>query len=466
MSLIAYPGRKEWTDEYFEKGERKKIQYSVKEEADASISIEGKSDYDSKSDPAPSQAALGQLNLRIMNSMDQTFRWSYESGYPTLQRKRVYSLLEPGKESANLETEQKFELTAGNAGTSSFSEADLKGYVHVIDLSAFKNRDPLKMSGAGSGSGQAQSLDSILGDVRQAYSPKGKEDARDRALMALSDAVRTNSQALGRIRDDVLSLQAGDRMRSVMIGAIGARGDAEGQAALESLYRSGSLNDEEKQKVLTHYAINGEPLTQTTKSLLKEVYESAPGTDLSNTAMLAVGSSIRHDGDPDSVGFVKRAYRQADGFFGSSSDGPDQRELLLNAMGNSRSNVFDSEVKSELGSSSAEVRAAAMDALRFPRDNESRTALEAAISKEQDLRSRAIGFQALGYQPFDERTKGLLSQCVNGEAWANVRLECYRILVTHVSDPWTQSLLSSRLGSETESQLKELIQQALDTAKE
>ena len=92
MSLIAYPGKKEWTDEYYEKGERKKIQYSVKEEADASISIEGKSEYDSKSDPAPSQAALGQLSLRIMNSMDQAFRWSYKSGYPTLQRKRVYSL--------------------------------------------------------------------------------------------------------------------------------------------------------------------------------------------------------------------------------------------------------------------------------------------------------------------------------------------------------------------------------------
>jgi hypothetical protein len=135
-------------------------------------------------------------------------------------------------------------------------------------------------------------------------------------------------------------------------------------------------------------------------------------------------------------------------------------------MGNSRSNVFHEEVTKELSSNSPEVRAAAMDALRFPQDQDSRNTLESAISREPDLRSKAIGYQALGYQPFDERTKGLLSTCVNSESWSNVRLECYRILVTHMSDPWTKGLMSSRAASEPDQQLRELIAQALATRTE
>jgi hypothetical protein len=180
---------------------------------------------------------------------------------------------------------------------------------------------------------------------------------------------------------------------------------------------------------------------------------------------LSLGGSIRWDGDPETVIFLKSSYRGTQGLLTTSDTDLERREVLIQAIGNSRSNVFNEEVRSELNSSDPSMRANAMDALRFPQDSESRALLQQSIAKESDLRARAIGYQALGYQPYDETTKNLLRQCVTSESWSNVRLECYRILVTRINDPETVSLLESRASSDQDEQLREVARQAVETAR-
>jgi hypothetical protein len=212
------------------------------------------------------------------------------------------------------------------------------------------------------------------------------------------------------------------------------------------------------------FAMARAPLTKETKTFLIHHFEAEnPRTsDLSNSAGLALGTSIALDGDPEIIRYVHKEWKETSPLIGSpSKEDNAKRKYMLSVMGNSKSGVFSSEVEEASGDSDFEIRKSAANSVRFAQDSTSRDKLFTTFLKDKSVDVRLTAVQSLQYQPFDELTKGALKECAETEASQPVRLECHRVLGYRIGIPGVREFLAQRQSAEKDEAISNTIGAAL-----
>ena len=107
------------------------------------------------------------------------------------------------------------------------------------------------------------------------------------------------------------------------------------------------------------------------------------------------------------------------------------------------------------------MRAAAVDAVRFAQDDESRKLLLSALQNDRDDEVKIAAAHAMRYQPFDERTNQALQACASQDGNVGIKLECYRSLSVNLGQPGVREWLQGRAGAENDPQVKSFLKDAL-----
>jgi hypothetical protein len=193
------------------------------------------------------------------------------------------------------------------------------------------------------------------------------------------------------------------------------------------------------------------------------VYHSANPTEseIVGSAGLALDTSISKDGDPETVKFVDDQWRKSTSVFGKSQDQALSKEYLLSVMGNAKSNVFKSQITDAYQNGNEDIRSAAVNALRFNQDEQSRNLLVQSLNDSSE-QVRQTAAASLRYQPFDQKTFDTLKALTSrGAETVGVKIEAYRALVSQMDQPGVKDYLSTREGAESDAQLKAVISGAL-----
>ncbi|MBC7693235.1 MAG: HEAT repeat domain-containing protein [Methylotenera sp.] len=413
-------------------------------------------------------AAAGTPNIVLVGletSQVQSFEWLWNTSLhvPVSQNfKAETSVKQSGSEVSS--SQIKVEANWGPRKESRFKGADRSRFAHSIDFKRYLGSSASRLKQFQNLSKKQQltkSWSRLATSLSGVGNSKMSELEKDELFIALGKAVKEDPSLIGSTKQIALEAEPGSRQATMAIGALGYEGSEEAQSAMIEIYNRPRSNDEEKQKVLTELAICPEALSKETKTFLKAKYAEADpmSSDLASTAGLALGSSIAKDGDPETVKLLKNDWNKSSGFFANKQQ-QDQQIYLLSAMGNSKSDVFRDQVKSAASSSSPELRAAAVDSVRFAQDETSRALIRSAVKGDSNVDVRITAAQSLRYQPFDETTRQLLVDCSSSSQLA-VKMQCYRVLTSRIEQPGVRAILAGRLNSESDDQVKGLLQSAL-----
>jgi hypothetical protein len=214
---------------------------------------------------------------------------------------------------------------------------------------------------------------------------------------------------------------------------------------------------------MIEFAAASQPITPETKAFLKNEFETRnPMKDeLANSAGLALGTSISHDGDPETVKYIREKYADADRLFSQKGEEVSQKKYILSVMGNSKSDVFQKEVKDAAQSDDPTLAKAAANSLRFVQNPSLRDLLIDNLAHHTNPSIRMAAVEAMAFQPFDPRTVEALSNCCSSETHLPTRISCYKVLIRHVDKPQIRQFLQSRQSAEKEDQVINMIMSAL-----
>jgi|GEM_PF-4538429 len=284
------------------------------------------------------------------------------------------------------------------------------------------------------------------------------DDKREDVLTNLSLAFKYNPHLVARAADLSRGSGPNSQAKSILLGALGYDMSPIAQKALTDIFNKPTTTPEEKEKILTHFVLAGEPLTEQSKDFLAQKFKEGKPVEnqVAGIAGFALGASIQHDGDPRVINIFKEAWEK-------SAPNQDTKAYLLSAMGNSKSNAFIAEVKEAYNSDSTELKQRSADAVRFAQDQQSRDLLFDRMIKDRNRDVRASAYESLQYQPFDERTKAALTDCSVSDKDTGVKMTCYRILGYRVDMPGVREFLSSRINSEQNEQIRAAINSSLSS---
>lgn len=307
-----------------------------------------------------------------------------------------------------------------------------------------------------------KSVGELMGSLANVNDDSMGDNEKEAVFVELANALKKQPDMIPRLKDRALDAATGSREKSMLIGSLGFVGTPAAQAAMVQIYNGNSSVDE-KQKVVTEMALSPRGLTPETKVFLRDVYDAADPvvSDVAGTAGLALGSSIAKDGDPATVKFLKEEYDKATALFAKKDNQEIKQSYLLTAMGNSKSEAFISEVKDSLDSESDEVRSAAVNSLRFAQDVDSRSLLFDSLKSDASEDVKVTAAQSLLYQPFDDKTQDALQDCT-ADTSASIKFACYRVLSSRIEQPGTREFLQSKASAETDPQIVNMINSALN----
>ncbi|MBC7691516.1 MAG: HEAT repeat domain-containing protein [Methylotenera sp.] len=454
-----------------ERGIPYSIQYTGTDVGNNQLKITGLvSDVQQLGNTPSKAAAAGAPNLALVgleSSQEQSFDWRWDTAMklPISQNfGAIAGTRQFGQDVSN--SHIQFEAIWAPSVAARFTPADAERFKYSVDFKKFLSASGSRMKEMeqmtkkqllGKTPGQ------ILGQVGNLKNSKLTDLQKDELFIDLGKALKSDPSLIDNAKQLALTGEPDSRQNSMALGALGFEGSAQSQAAMIEVYLNPRATADEKQKVLTELAICPEPLSKETKTFLKAKYKEADPmvSDFASTAGLALGSSIARDGDPETVKLLQSEWEKTSGFFTARQD-QDKQVYLLSAMGNSKSNVFQDQVKTAARSSHDEVRAAAVHSVRFAQDDYSRNLIRTSIKSDSSTDVKLSAAQALRYQPFDEATRQLLIDC-SQDSHIGVKIQCYRVLTSRLEQPGIRQLLSSRLNSESDDQVRGLLQAALDT---
>jgi len=288
---------------------------------------------------------------------------------------------------------------------------------------------------------------------------KLKPSEIDKKFLELAQNLDQNPELISDYKNKFLSLSTGDRARNMILGALGYEGSVESQAAMVEIYNSVATNEDEKLKVLNEMALCQYALSQESKQFLTNEYKNNKNPDLSTSSILALGSSLSNDGDPQTIKFLNKEWEEAK----STQDEEQGRkeEILLLSMGNSKSNAFAEQIDDSLESESKVIQENAVNALRFNQNEDSREKLYTNLTGNDFTDVRIVAAQSMRYQPKDDKTLEALKSCTS-DSEIGVRVECYRSISALGSDDKIKSLLQSAAGQEQDEQAKEVLKAILN----
>jgi hypothetical protein len=279
----------------------------------------------------------------------------------------------------------------------------------------------------------------------------------------MSEKLKSNPENVGHFHKMAMNAPAGSEQLSMLLGSLGYEGSEESQKALLDVFSRADLKDGDREKILTELTLAEQALAPEVKTFLKTLFEKEDYTNsrTSKQAALALGSSIAKDGDPETIEYLHNQWNNISGTSKDVSEKKSRQRFMLAAMGNSKSDVFMSEVRQAGNSSDPSMRSAAADSIRFSQTSNSRDILFGYLG-DKDPEVRTMVAKSLRYQPFDDRTRSALQSCASDQD-TGVKLNCYRVLVSNINQPGIREYLAGRAGSENDPQAKRTLQEALSS---
>jgi hypothetical protein len=439
------------------------VDYDVRTEGN-SIKIRGSlaiHDAPKASAGAAVPAAILALDARTTSEFE--WLWGSKESHPLTQMSSARNELSAPAMTLAL-SESRFSATWHDEARRSRGERDPEEFKTGVDfrsiLRASMNRKKIDLAKKNKKIGLPWS--SVLGKLSSVNKNGLTEEEKENLFIDFSRGVKEDPSRVGLAKQLALDAPPGSRIVSMVLGALGYSGTPEAQNAMIELFKRENATPDERQKVVTEFALAPATLTGESKDFLRDVYQKNDPmkSDLAGTAGLALGASIARDGDPDTVKFLKQEWSGAGGLLKPKDEVIDKKAYLLTVMGNSKSDVFLSQVSDSFGSSNNELRSAAVNALRFNQDEKGRGMLFSALSDSNE-QVRQTAAASLRYQPFDSQTLDALKSTTQKTSESlSVKLEAYRLLVSRMDDPSVKQYLESRLNSETDGQLQRLIREA------
>lgn len=444
------------------------IHYTISDLPDEALKILGSVQLEEEMGKSPAKAAaagapvLAQISLQ--NKQEQSFEWVWnqKSGRPTHQLFNAKaSMVSYGKEFgayiAELSAEWKPDLAT------SYTAQDLKRFTYSISFQRFLNSQDKSRKKLATKDASNMSWSEINGKLAKLRSKKLSDKERDQLFGSMAEAVRGNPGLIDTVAQMALTGDPGSEEVSMALGALGYEGSPRSQDAMVSVFKRKDAAEIDRQKVMTELVLCSQALSLQTKIFLKEEFkrENPMISHLANGAGLALGASIAHDGDPQTVNLIKTEWAATTGVVRDTKLAEDAKIYLLATMGNSKSDAFLPEVKAATTSSRSEMRSAAADALRFAQDDKSRNLLIHALENDAETEVRISAAHSMRYQPFDQRSYVALQNCVSSGSEVGIKLECYRALAVNLGQPGVREWMQGRMGAESDVQVKSLIKDAL-----
>ncbi len=406
---------------------------------------------------SPSQSAaaglsmLDDLSLRVSQSQGLEWLWDSNLNLPRSQKLSAQAKVEKG----SMLVSRQFS-TAQLDWTISSEKKLTPGFEQLKPLypkswSPRELDDALSFSSEGDPSKtQGRTRRKLLAKIGSIKGATATE--QESYFIELFKALDQDPTLIPEYKSEFYKLSPGDRGRNMLLGALGFEGSVESQAAMVELFKTPGATGDEKLKVLQELALLSFPLSAQAKTFLQQEYVKNSDVDLANSAMLALGSSISKDGDPSSITFISSEWKKSS----QTDSGIRKKEVLLLGMGNSKSDAFETEVETALGSNIKSLRSAATNSLRFAQQEKLREKLTDLTLEDEDADIRATGAASFRYQPKDDLTHRTLSTCVSDKE-AQVRVSCYRTISVYQEDPKYRTLLENAVGNESDPQLKETL---------
>ncbi len=411
-------------------------------------------------------SGLGGISLKVAQDQNLNWTWNKSQQIPKSQRTQGTTEL-----SYNLNTLAKISIRtqtewAPDKLNNQFTEKDLEKFKYPVNLNELRLKSKLKNQinfDNRENSKNFVSFSDLLKELKNVNTDKLSGSDKDTLFANLSTRLKDDPSLIQNYKNLAMNASPGSREMSMLLGSLGYEGSAESQAALIDIYNRPGITLDDKQKIMTEFTLPTQPLTEETKNFLKSEFQSNDylKSDLSSTAGLALGSSIALDGDGNTIRYLHQQWNNVDPMFVASDEQKDKQRFLLSAMGNSKSNVFLDEVKQASSSSDPSMRRSAADAVRFAQDDQSRNLLFDQFIKDPSREVRLMAVEAIRYQPFDERSKNALQSCAISDSEIGVKINCYRALGYRIETTGVREFLQSRLGAESDEQVKNAIIQSL-----
>jgi HEAT repeat protein len=423
-----------------EKNNKYDMDFIVSGKSTDEWTIDAKNEVVGSNSDSNNRMGLDGSSLRTIE-----IKWNTKSGLPKTYTAKTEQKINAG-DAKIAGVQSVIETKWQNSTDSLFNQDDLKNFPTQINL------DQIKATRRQNKEKDSKPKTWSETEKKIAQYENMDEKQKETFFNDTADQLKKNPALLSRYQNEIKNLRPGSESNSVLVGSIGALGTSEAQAAMVEIYQRGTTSDAIKEKILIELATSPQALTNETKGFLKDLYHNSKDEDTSHQAGFALGASLSKSPD---AGIVKEFQTKFE-----NSSNKDEKVFLLSAMGNSKTDDFKRQIDKATDSKDPEIRAAAADALRFSKDENSRSQL-ISLTKDESPNTKISAYRALLYQPYDDRTFNALTACANSESNISVRATCTDILLSKLNDEKTFSFISRRATIEPNEPLRMKIQEAI-----
>jgi HEAT repeat protein len=240
------------------------------------------------------------------------------------------------------------------------------------------------------------------------------------ALLQLDPSVVGDTLREIRSTDDV-------EERDVLLAALGGVDAPETRGALAELARDQKLDTDLRERAVMHLGVTDEGHAERIHSL-QDVASDTSNAVVHERATLALGAAAYAGANTDGAEDATEQAVQtlSDGYKRATT--PKEQRLYLDALGNAGSERGLDAVRSALGSSDPNVRAAAADSLRRVPGAEADALLVSSLRGDPHPRVRVSAIQALVERELTEAVLAALADGLRVEQDSDVRLEIILLL--------------------------------------
>jgi len=218
----------------------------------------------------------------------------------------------------------------------------------------------------------------------------------------LAKLLKSDPKAVLDFRKYIQSKANEEGLMTFGIGVLATAGSDEAQSVLRDWYK-GDSSGVEQHTILNAFATANTPLSPETKAFLNSVVSSkASDPELAQNAILALGSSLRQDGDPSTRQTLSQYY--------ANSKTESDRLIALDGIGNSGDSGFLSALTQAVNSGTPAEQARAVMASRFLPATQAAPILLAAY-ESGNLAMQKASLQALSSQQNLVPNATLIQKC-------------------------------------------------------
>jgi hypothetical protein len=304
----------------------------------------------------------------------------------------------------------------------------------------------------------AKELSVIRQKLKQFEQHSGDWRQREQLLPKVSQLLLDHPDLTEMFGDWLRSYPPGTVPRSILIGALGYVGTPEAQKQLWTLFkdaRPGTV--EEKKKALVHFTVGHWQVTEESRKILADLYESkSEDKTLVGIARSTLGAILKRTRDAELEAIVSRDLGSA-----LKSNHKEQIVEVLGVVGNSGNPVFVPELEKIKASNDSEIRVALAQTTRFYQD-QNVASIRRALMKDTNPEVRKSAYWAETFQDPSFKNVEKYEICASQDPDPEVRRTCYQTIITRSFDrEKLRPFLLSRLKHETSDSNRIMIEETL-----